>query len=101
MNFQEKVNEFCTKFNIDSAIEFKTLDLVSEVGEFSKEILKATDYGKEKITPSEDMVLEMGDVFYSLIAIANELDINLNDALDIVLKKYESRINNKGDPGSE
>ena len=92
MNYQEKVKNFCKDFNLDSGVEFKVLDLISEVGEFSKEVLKATDYGKEKVDSNDELKMEIGDIFYSLITIANSLDINLDEALDKVLELNKKRL---------
>lgn len=92
MNYQEKVKNFCNDFNLDSGVEFKVLDLISEVGEFSKEVLKATDYGKEKVDSNDELKMEIGDIFYSLITIANSLDLNLDEALDEVLEHNKKRL---------
>jgi len=39
------------------------LDLVSEVGEVSKEVLKGTSYGLEPFQPREQWAEELADVF--------------------------------------
>ena len=44
--------------------------------------------------------MELGDVLFSIITIANAFEIDLEEALNKVLKKYEKRMN-KGSPGSE
>jgi len=99
-DFQEKVNVFCKKNQIDSPIEHRTLDIMAELGELSKEILKVTNYGRTSFRGNEKVKVELGDVFFSIITLANKLDIDLSEALDIVLKKYEKRLI-KGSPGSE
>ena len=58
------------------------LDLVSEIGEVSKELLKSSDYGKGDLKVTEDMKKEMGDVLFSLIVLANELDIDDSSVCD-------------------
>ena len=42
--------------------------------------------------PNEKVKLELGDVLFSLITVVNSLDVNLDTALEAVLKKYEKRI---------
>ena len=42
----------------------------------------------------------MGDVLYSLIVVANKLNINLEESLNLVLEKYKKRLK-KGSAGSE
>jgi len=44
---QKKVKKFVDKHNMGYSPETATLDLVSEVGEVAKEILKASGYGKK------------------------------------------------------
>ena len=69
------------------------MDLVSEVGEVAKEVLKMTEYGTKPLQFREEIISEIGDVFYSLITVANYFNINLEEALEMVIKKYKQRIN--------
>jgi len=39
---QEKVKEFCEVHKLECPLEFRFLDLVSELGELAKEIIKST-----------------------------------------------------------
>lgn len=78
----------------------RLLDIISELGELDKEYLKATEYGTQQIELTEDFTLEFGDVLYSLLSLANEMNIDANDALDKVLTKYQNRINSNGNLGS-
>ena len=41
-DLQLKIRQFCEEHHLECSSEHRTLDLVSEVGEFSKEILKST-----------------------------------------------------------
>jgi len=88
---QEKIKKFCKDKNLDSTLEIKVLDLVSEVGEVSKEIIKGTNYGKKDFKITENTESEIGDVLFSLITIANQLDVDLEIALEKVLEKYQKR----------
>jgi NTP pyrophosphatase (non-canonical NTP hydrolase) len=97
---QEKINTFCKDKNLDSTLEIKVLDLVSEVGEVSKEIIKGTDYGKKDFKITENTESEIGDVLFSLITIANQLDVDLEIALEKVLEKYQKRFEVKKGIGS-
>ena len=100
ISLQQKVKDFVNKNNLDSPTEFRVLDLVSETGEVAKEILKMTNYGNSKLKINDEVKLELGDVLYSLLVVANKLDINLDDSLNLVLAKYEKRLS-KGSAGSE
>ena len=97
---QKKVQSFCKKNNLSSSVEHRVLDVVSELGELSKEILKASNYGKSSYVANEKLKLEVGDVLFSLITVANSLDVNLDAALEAVLKKYEKRIEKGSNPDS-
>jgi NTP pyrophosphatase (non-canonical NTP hydrolase) len=95
MEFQDKVNLFVKKHRLEMKPEFIALDLVSEIGEIAKEILLMSDYGRRESRFRKEIVLEIGDAFYSLINLANYYKINLLEALDLVLEKYEKRISGK------
>ena len=98
---QKKVQSFCKKNNLSSSVEHRVLDVVSELGELSKEILKASNYGKSSYISNKKIKLELGDVLFSLITLANSLDVNLEAALETVLKKYEKRIEKGLTPDSD
>lgn len=66
--------------------------LVEEVGELSRELNHR--YGakvKRADEPERDLALEMADVLFVLLALANEQGIDLDDALEAVLEKYRTR----------
>jgi len=48
----------------------------------------------------EELKSELGDLLYSIITIANSFNVDLEEALNIVLEKYKKRLN-KGSAGSE
>ena len=99
-DIQEKVNDLVKKYDLENSVEIRFIDLVSEVGELGKEILKGNDYGKKDYCNTENLESEIGDVLFSLICVANDLNIDLKQALDEVLKKYEDRFSKKGNIGS-
>jgi NTP pyrophosphatase (non-canonical NTP hydrolase) len=70
----------------------RLLDFVSEVGELSKEVLKATNYGRTSFRPPDGWTGELGDVFFSLICLANSTGVDLEAALDGALGKYRERL---------
>jgi NTP pyrophosphatase (non-canonical NTP hydrolase) len=100
MDGQKKVKEFAESHDMEATSAFRILDLVAEVGEIASDAAKSSDYGmnEKELEVKKD---ELGDAFFSLLSVANDLDIDLEDALDGSLEKYESRIDEKGDPGSK
>lgn len=99
-DIQEKIKSFIKKYNLESSTEIRFIDLVSEVGELGKELLKGNNYGKKDYCSTENLESEFGDVFFSLICVANGLNIDLQEALNEVLKKYEDRFSKKGNISS-
>lgn len=66
--------------------------LVEEVGELARELNHR--YGPKTKKPSEpeqDLALELADVLFVLIAIANEQGVDLEAAFGRVLEKYRVR----------
>ena len=98
---QHKVKEFIKDNNLSTSIEVRLIDLVSEVGELSKEIITGSSYGKSEYSQTSETKSELGDVFFSLIELANLLDVDIDEALDSVLIKYADRISTKDTPASK
>jgi NTP pyrophosphatase (non-canonical NTP hydrolase) len=66
--------------------------LVEEVGELARELNHR--YGhkpKKPEEPEQDLALELADIIFVVIAIANEQKIDLEDAFERVLEKYRTR----------
>lgn len=98
---QGLVQEMVKRYDLETSPELRYIDLVSEVGELGKELLKATGYGKKEFEKTENTESEMGDIIFSLTCIANSLGIDLEQALIGAMKKYQSRFSEKGSIGSE
>ncbi len=95
-DMQEKVMRFCMRNNLNCSSTIRLVDLVSELGELSKEVLKTSSYGeKSLINKNENMIIEFGDVVFSLLCLANSLEIDAREALDLAVEKYEKRIKEK------
>lgn len=66
--------------------------LIEEVGELARELNHR--YGhkpKKPDEPEQDLALELADILFVLIAIANEQKIDLQAAFEQVLEKYRTR----------
>lgn len=97
---QRKIKEFCKEHNLEHPPEHRLLDTMSELGEVAKELLKMTDYGGKPLEVREEIKSELGDVLYSLITVANYFNVDLGQALEMVIEKYEKRLK-KGSASSE
>ncbi len=66
--------------------------LAEEVGELARELNHRHGPKTKRLEePAGDLALELGDVLFVLIALANEQGIDLEDAFRRVLGKYEAR----------
>lgn len=66
--------------------------ITEEVGELAREINHT--YGeKPKKSSEEEKAIEeeLGDVLFVLICLANSLNINMEEAHDLVMKKFNTR----------
>jgi NTP pyrophosphatase (non-canonical NTP hydrolase) len=66
--------------------------LVEEVGELARELNHR--YGhkpKKPDEPEQDLALELADILFVLLALANEQKIDIDDAFRRVLEKYRLR----------
>ena len=97
---QEVVARFVEENGMEIPLESRLLDLVSEVGEAAKAILKETHYGRTEFRPTTEWSDELGDTLFALICLANATGVDLEKALDQVLEKYRDRLDATGEPGS-
>jgi NTP pyrophosphatase (non-canonical NTP hydrolase) len=97
---QKKVASFTENYKLEIAVPFRLLDLMSEAGELAKENLKSSNYGRTDFAPSVSWAEEVGDVFFALLCIANSTNLDLEEALSVVLDKYQKRLNITGQAGS-
>lgn len=66
--------------------------LVEEVGELARELNHRFGHKTKKPDePEQDLALELADIMFVLIAIANEQRIDLEEAFERVLEKYDVR----------
>jgi len=93
---QKSVKGFLNEFSLNTSPEIRYMDLVSEIGELGKEIIKASDYGKKDFDKTLQMTEEAGDCLFSLLALCEELGIDGEEALKGALDKYRARLKEKG-----
>jgi NTP pyrophosphatase (non-canonical NTP hydrolase) len=66
--------------------------LTEEVGELAREMNPRFGHKKKRADePDQDLAIELADVLFVLLVIANEQKIDLEDALARVLEKYQAR----------
>ncbi|MFB6208888.1 MAG: MazG nucleotide pyrophosphohydrolase domain-containing protein [Candidatus Nanohaloarchaea archaeon] len=96
---QRKVEEFIERNDLEGTTAFRIIDLFAEVGEIASDAAKSADYGdiEDELEVSKD---EIGDALFSLLAVASDLGIDAEEALEESIEKYGRRIQDSGDPGS-
>jgi NTP pyrophosphatase (non-canonical NTP hydrolase) len=97
---QDLVREFVDKYNLRKEHGFLTNVTFEELGELSKEIRLSTGYGIREFTSTKEIHGELGDVLMNLIRLANECEVDMEEALKDTMKKMAERIELKGHPGS-
>lgn len=98
MDEQRRVAEFVASHDLGADPAHRVIDLVSEVGEVAKEVNVSTDYGA-----SNDVEIaadELGDTLFALLALAEAVDVDAGEALEMAIAKYEARLEASGDAGS-
>ena len=66
--------------------------LIEEVGELARELNHRYGHKPKKPgEPEQDIGMELADIMFVLIAIANEQKIDLEAAFEAVLEKYQVR----------
>jgi NTP pyrophosphatase (non-canonical NTP hydrolase) len=73
--------------------------LMEEVGELAREMNHRFGHKTKKAEePDQNLAIELADVLFVLIAIANEQGIDLEEAFEQVLAKYEERDSDRWAP---
>ncbi|OJF90914.1 nucleotide pyrophosphohydrolase [Alkalibacterium sp. 20] len=92
-DMQSRVDQYISQFKDGYFSPLVQLARLSEeVGELAREINHV--YGEKQKKPSEakkPMEEEIADVLFVLISLSNSLDIDLSEAFDLTMKKFESR----------
>ncbi|MED1563456.1 nucleotide pyrophosphohydrolase [Alkalihalobacillus alcalophilus] len=90
---QQQVDEYIGQFKEGYFSPLAMLARITEeVGELSREVNHF--YGEKPKKTSEEektMEQEMGDILFVLICFANSLHIDLEEAFDLVMNKFETR----------
>lgn len=88
---QSAVKHFVDEYDLSCGVSARCIDLMSELGELGKEILKSTAYGGRPFEPNEAIREEAGDCLFSLLALLCEMGVDAQEALAAALAKYERR----------
>jgi len=97
-DLQLRVDEFIKKHGGYWSPLSMLAALIEEVGELAKEInlMEISKSGKSEL--SHNIAIELGDVFFALICIANYFNVDLALSLNLTINKYVSRDYNSTKP---
>lgn len=85
------LSELLIKADAKMDPQSRMMDVASEVGELSKEVLKSTKYGRKEFTMTPEFEEEYGDVLYSLLSMGLENGIDIEANMKKMIKKMNSR----------
>jgi NTP pyrophosphatase (non-canonical NTP hydrolase) len=90
---QRQVDEYIAQFKEGYFPPLVNLArLTEEVGELAREMNHQFGPKKKKADEQEgEIALELGDVLFVLVVLANQMNIDLEDSLDRTLTKYQVR----------
>lgn len=89
---QNIVREFVKERNWETPAADILIHLVEETGEVARNILKMKDYGGQHTNDSEiNMDEELADMLYLLLKLANETNVNLQEAFSSKIEKTAKR----------
>jgi NTP pyrophosphatase (non-canonical NTP hydrolase) len=100
MKEQRAVSAFVDEHELKREPSFRILDLAAEVGEIASDATDSTGYGAEPDALDVETD-EIGDALFSLLAVADALDVDAGNALDESLEKYERRLTETGSASSD
>lgn len=92
-NIQDRVDEYISQFEEGYFHPLTNLARMSEeVGELAREINH--QFGqktKKKSEPEGDIAMELADILFIVCCFANDLGIDLDEAFNRMMQKYETR----------
>lgn len=97
---QKRVEQFVEHHNLQYPELVRYADLVSEIGELGKELVRGTDYGKHPLTGGDGIAEELGDCMFSLLALCSALGVDAQKALSDAMDKYDARIRTRSSADS-
>jgi NTP pyrophosphatase (non-canonical NTP hydrolase) len=97
---QDEIRNFIDKTGLRLTTEARLLDVLSELGELAKEVLKASRYDRQPIVEKKHIADELGDVLFSALALAYECNLDADELVRSAIAKYQHRIATRGTAGS-
>lgn len=96
-HYQQRVDRWISQFEEGYFHPLTNLArLTEEVGEFAREVNhRFGQKTKKQDEPNADLAMEMADILFVLICMANREGLDLDDAFDRMMQKVETRDANR------
>ncbi|MBV9864919.1 MAG: hypothetical protein JO316_06185 [Abitibacteriaceae bacterium] len=92
----QPLREFIAQHNLETQPAFSLLDVVSELGDVAKVLLKSTDYGQRPTdTDSTQMREAIGDLMFAVAYLSTLYDVDPEAALWESVRKFESKLQSR------
>ena len=96
---QRETDEIVKSFNFDWSLYVQYVHLVEEVAELGEAITVHTGdrkagSGEKALADHDNIVEEIGDSLFSVIAVANKLGVDCNEALNEAFVRYKKKLDN-------
>ncbi|TET28048.1 MAG: hypothetical protein E3J70_10675 [Candidatus Heimdallarchaeota archaeon] len=89
--FCEKVDDLIDSLGGYWSKEWLLQPVIEELGEFSKELQIDAGLHPGKSTTKEKLEEEFGDLFFAVIALGRGLEIDIEKALMLSIRKHQTR----------
>jgi NTP pyrophosphatase (non-canonical NTP hydrolase) len=89
----QPLKDFITQHHLETQPAFSLLDILSELGEVAKELLKGTNYGRgEDNTDAAGMREEIGDLMFAVAYLCTLYNVDPEEAMWESVRKFEKRL---------
>ncbi|MEK6918756.1 MAG: hypothetical protein AABW73_01825 [Nanoarchaeota archaeon] len=90
-DIQNRVWKFCEDYKLNEHPKERLINLLSNFDKHSMSIIILSEHGANPDKYSDEIKSEFGELLLGLINSANTLNVDLHEALDLVLKKKSKK----------
>lgn len=89
----QPLNEFIARHDLETAPEYCVLDIMAQVGELSRALLKETNYGRTAVDGQSESVREkIGDLMFAVAYLSSRYDIDPEAAMWQSVRRMEAKL---------
>jgi NTP pyrophosphatase (non-canonical NTP hydrolase) len=89
---QKAVNDWISQFEEGYWPPLSLLAaVIEEIGELARELNDREGYKKKRVFDNSNLEMELADVLFSIVCLANYYNIDLDSAFKAVVEKYTKR----------